>query len=281
MTADARLTIRDVASRTGVAVGTLRMWERRHGIPAPTRLASGHRRYGERDVELIRRIAAERDAGTPLALAVARTTRALDAAPTSLFAALRRQRPELAARTLRKATMTALSHAIEDESLSRAERPLLYASFQRERYYRHAEPRWRQLAAGAAVAAVFADFAEVRPARDGPWEIPVGAGEPLRREWAIVCYASGHAVCLAAWEPTTTDGASERDRLFEAIWSVEPGVVAQAARVCAALAAPHAPAVADATLARLEAEPAPTVADQLVLATAITGRVLSLIDGGA
>ena len=43
------LAIRDLVARTGVEQGTLRMWERRHGFPVPERLASGHRRYSERD----------------------------------------------------------------------------------------------------------------------------------------------------------------------------------------------------------------------------------------
>ena len=33
--------IGDVVERTGVAEGTLRMWERRYGFPKPARLASG------------------------------------------------------------------------------------------------------------------------------------------------------------------------------------------------------------------------------------------------
>ncbi len=44
-----------------------------------------------------------------------------------------------------KRTLIALSHAIEDECAARAERPLLFGSFQRERFYRDSEPRWREL----------------------------------------------------------------------------------------------------------------------------------------
>lgn len=51
-----RYRIRAVAELTGVAVGTLRAWERRYGIPAPARSDSAYRLYGEHDVALIRRL---------------------------------------------------------------------------------------------------------------------------------------------------------------------------------------------------------------------------------
>ena len=45
------LTIGQLAEACGIAPATLRMWESRHGFPEPQRLDSGHRRYGEQDVE--------------------------------------------------------------------------------------------------------------------------------------------------------------------------------------------------------------------------------------
>ena len=50
------LTTTQLAELTGVPAATLRMWEARHGFPAPGRLAGGHRRYGDRDVELVRAV---------------------------------------------------------------------------------------------------------------------------------------------------------------------------------------------------------------------------------
>ena len=57
------MSISDVVERTGVAEGTLRMWERRHGFPVPERLPSGHRRYSEEQVELVLRVLAARASG--------------------------------------------------------------------------------------------------------------------------------------------------------------------------------------------------------------------------
>jgi DICT domain-containing protein len=272
------LTIGQFVERTGVAEGTLRMWERRHGFPTPQRLPSGHRRYGEDDVELVRRVASERSAGVSLVAAIARA-RSLAASPLpSVYATLRRRRPDLEPRTLHKPTLLALTHAIEDESLSRAERPLLFASFQTHRFYRQAQARWRALSRGAELALVFADFDRVRTPRDGPAEIPVDRSQPLAREWTVVCCAAEHAVCLAAWEPPTAAAAgAPPNRVFESIWSVEPDVAWAAARICAELAAAQRPTLVDPVRRRLEFDPGPPALEQLRLATAITNRTLSYL----
>jgi MerR family transcriptional regulator, light-induced transcriptional regulator len=48
------LRIGEVARRTGVAVPTLRAWERRYGLLSPDRTEGGHRLYSERDIERVR-----------------------------------------------------------------------------------------------------------------------------------------------------------------------------------------------------------------------------------
>ena len=53
-----RYRIRAVALLTGVATATLRAWERRYGVPEPARSDKRYRLYSERDVALIRRMAA-------------------------------------------------------------------------------------------------------------------------------------------------------------------------------------------------------------------------------
>jgi DICT domain-containing protein len=270
-------SIGDVAQRTGVPEGTLRMWERRHRFLAPERLASGHRRYSERDVELIRRVAAERAGGVSLAIAIERATREPEPPATSLYARLRRRRPDLEPRTLPKRIMIALSHAIEDESLSRAERPVLFGAFQRERFYRGEEARWRELSLHAELAVAFADFPRPRFTRGAPAEIPIGRDSSLAREWAIVCDAPGHAACLIGWEPLSAAPPPDRGRSFEAVWSVEPEVVRDVARACAEIAAATQPALAARARSRLEAAAARPTSDQLRLATAITNRTLALL----
>lgn len=52
----AALPIGEVARRTGVAVATLRAWERRYGLLDPQRTDGGHRRYGSADLARVRRM---------------------------------------------------------------------------------------------------------------------------------------------------------------------------------------------------------------------------------
>lgn len=270
-------SISEVVRRTGVAEGTLRMWESRHGFPAPERLPNGHRRYSEGDIALVRQVGSERAGGVSLAVAIERAMRDLEPPGPSLYAALRRRHPELEPRTLPKRLMLALSHGIEEESLSRADRPLLFAAFQRERFYRQEQARWRELARTAELTLAFADFEQLRTPRGGPAEIPIAPDDPFAREWAIVCDAPGHAVCLAGWEPSSSTAAAESERFFEAVWSVDPEVVREAARLCAAIAAARQPELVSPIRARLDAPPALPTRDQLRLATAITNRTLSYL----
>src|ERR687898_2739632 len=69
------LPIKQVAERTGIAAGTIRMWEQRYGFPEPARTASGYRMYTDEDVDALRRVSTLRDAGlsVPAALERART----------------------------------------------------------------------------------------------------------------------------------------------------------------------------------------------------------------
>ena len=200
------LGIGEVVERTGVAEATLRMWERRYGFPTPERLASGHRRYSEHEIELIRAVAAKRAAGLALPVAIDQAQSEGSQPATSVYAALRRRRPDLEPRVLLKPLMLALSHAIEDEALARAQRLMLFGSFQRERFYRQAQLRWRELDRRAEVAVVFADFARVRTPRNGAVEVPVSREHPLNREWALVCEGQDFAMCVTGWEPPESAG---------------------------------------------------------------------------
>ncbi len=88
---------------------------------------------------------------------------------------------------------------------------MLFASFQRERFYDQERRRFRELSRGAALAVVFADFKQARERAGAPAEIPVDRTHPLTREWAIVCDAEHHAVCLAGWERPGRIRASATD----------------------------------------------------------------------
>ena len=153
------LAIKDVAERTGIAAGTIRMWEQRYGFPAPERTPSGYRRYTEEDVDALRKVLALRHRGlsVPAAISRAQDTGGASDHP-SIYAAVATQDPASRPLILRKATLIALSKAIEHEALALAAAPIVFATFQQERFYRRVERRYRRLAMHADAAAVFADF---------------------------------------------------------------------------------------------------------------------------
>ena len=275
------LSIREVARETGVTEGTLRMWEARYGFPVPQRLPSGHRRYTSDDVVQLRQVARDREAGLSMKAAIDRARELTSEPEASIFAGLRRRRPDLQPYLLPKRTLVGLSHAIEDECAARAERPVLFASFQRERFWRRAEPRWRDLALTAHSAIVFADFDRPRVPDDmrAPIELPVDRGDPFGREWSLVCDAPDYAAFLAAWERPGQHGIPDGDRRFEAIWSVEPQLVREAARISAGFVERIDPDLLRRFLPRLRDTPPPT-GDDLRLVGSLTNRMVAYVGEG-
>ncbi len=238
------LTTAQLAERTGLTAGTLRMWETRHGFPDPARLPGGHRRYAEADVERVRGVLRWRDQGLSLSAAIERVRDRHTPAVASVFAGLRRRRPEVAPTILPKPAVLALSHAIEDEYCAQAAGGVLIGSFQRERFYRQAQRRWRELARTAELAVALADFTRGADPGDGPIEVPVDRRHALAREWAVLISAGGVQACLAAWERPCRDEVPDAARHFEVLWSFEPDVVAEAADVAEELLWPRHPGVA-------------------------------------
>jgi DICT domain-containing protein len=251
------LTIRDVARRTGVPSGTLRMWESRYGFPVPRRLSSGHRRFTDEDCEAILRVVAERDRGLGLRAAIDRVLASPAEPDESLFATLRRVSPALPAQVLPKPALIALSHAIEDECCARAQRAVLFASFQRESFYRAAEARWQELARTADLAVAFAEFGRAKVRARGVCELPLPGDAPLRREWALICDGDQLSAALAGWEVTAERPVSDSERRFETVWTVDPEAVRHLARAAAALARRTAPELIEERAGRLSGQPAP------------------------
>jgi DNA-binding transcriptional MerR regulator len=65
-----RYTIQAAARLTGLKPSRLRAWERRYGVPSPTRRPNGHRLYAEYDLRLVRWLAAQTVAGLTIGRAV-------------------------------------------------------------------------------------------------------------------------------------------------------------------------------------------------------------------
>lgn len=65
--------IKTVERLTQIPTGTLRAWERRHGVVVPARTDSGHRVYSDADVAVLKRLKALVDGGLTIAEAVEMT----------------------------------------------------------------------------------------------------------------------------------------------------------------------------------------------------------------
>ncbi len=278
------LTIREVTGRTGVEAATLRMWEQRHEFPVPDRLPSGHRRYSHLDVELIRQVTRDREAGLELRTAIENVKRAARGErpvieDDSIYSGLRRRRPDLKSYTLTKSTLIAVSHAIEDECASASQRGLLFGSFQRERFYRQAQARWRDLAATAECAFVLADFDAVRRPDVGPVEVPIDSSEPVGREWSLVYDAPAFGAVLSGWERPGQDDLPDLERRFEALWSVEPELVRDASTVAYGIVERVAPDVVEG-IQDLLARPVEPQQPSLTQLTALTNRMVAYVGHG-
>lgn len=276
------LAIKDVAERTGIAAGTIRMWEQRYGFPVPDRTASGYRRYSHHDVEALRKVAALRHRGlsVPAAIQRARETDGVSDRP-SLYAAVASVDHGARPQVLRKSTLVALSRAIEHETLAHAAAPVLFGAFQRERFYRQVEPVYRRIAGQADAAAVFADFGELRHPAGGPVEIPVALQDALGNEWAVVVDAPGYSACLLAWEqpPRGGDEPADADRCFEAIWTLDARATRRAAQAAAQLVGRADPAYG-AELEQLLADRPLALEEPAHALTALTNRVVSYLEAG-
>lgn len=267
--------MKDMAARSGVSEGTLRMWEARHHFPQPARLPSGHRRYSELDVLRVRAVAHARRQGLSLPMAIGRAQAIGHDERPSVFGALRDRFPQLTAHTLPKVALVALSQAIEDECTSYGDRAILFGCFQHERFYRQVEPRWREMARTAEFAVVLADFRRKRRRKASPSEVPLRPDDALMREWVVVCESPRFAACLAGFERPGMPGVPRR---FETIWTFQAQPVREAARMCCELAARSAPEFV-AGLAEQLADPLPP-RDELRVAINLTTRmVLYVADG--
>jgi MerR family transcriptional regulator, light-induced transcriptional regulator len=275
------LAIGDVAEQSGLAAGTIRMWEQRYGFPAPRRTASGYRRYTGDDVELLRRVQAYRRRGlsVPAAIERARETAVASDLP-SLYAAVAGLERRAPPQVLRKSTMLRLSRAIEHETLAHAAAPVMFGAFQEERFYRRIEPRWRRLADHADACVVFADFGAVRRSAGAPVELPIDRTDALGNEWALIVDAPGFAASLLGWEQPPGAGEPELpdgERRFESIWTLDPAATRRAALIATRMAGDIDAAVG----AELEAWLAdrPLALEQPVPAlTALANRVVAYLE---
>lgn len=219
-----------LAARAGVTPGVLRTWENRYGFPAGDRSPSGHRRFTDTDVDLVRRVLEVRDGGLPLQVAIDTVVRDREVEDErSVFAAAAAAAPGVRPLRLGRRPLIAASHAVEDECLARGERAVVLGAFQLGHRYASSRHRWEELGRTAAWAAVVADFDDETGAdlTASPVRCQLPGDSPLRREWAVVGLGESYAALVAAWEVPSSGG----EPAYEAVISTHRAVVVAGARV--------------------------------------------------
>ncbi|MBO9999482.1 MAG: GAF domain-containing protein [Cyanobacteria bacterium SID2] len=159
---------------------------------------------------------------------------------TSILEDILRALPHLRSQVYFKSSLIALSHAMEDQVLACDDRPLVVASFQRERFYRIEANRYVKIAKSTphvyVLAAPETDFAN----RTLTYEtIAFGSSEPLSQEWNLVVLTPTYGTCLVCQERSIPDRDSswlnnstidiDPARRFEGIWTFDRSVTLLAA----------------------------------------------------
>jgi DICT domain-containing protein/signal transduction histidine kinase len=187
--------------------------------------------------------------------------------PTSVLEALLQVLPELRPSMFFKSSLTALSHAMEDQVLAGNDQPLVIASFQQERFYRQETSRYLRIAEHTqqvyVLAAPETDFSN----RTDRYEmVAFGPGDGLSQEWHLVVLGQRYASCLICRERTLADDLNslhpDQSRRFEGFWSLDRAVVTLAAQMLLARIQAYRPELAakiDQAQQQFALEPAPQI----------------------
>ena len=151
-----------------------------------------------------------------------------------LLATMPQVRPQL----YFKSSLTALSHAMEDQVLAGSDRPLVIASFQRERFYRQEAHRYLRIADRTnqlyVLAAPETDF----NSSSGQYEtVAFEPTDALSQEWHLVVLGQQYAACLICKERQFVSKNNapklhvDQSRRFEGIWTFDRPVVCKSAEL--------------------------------------------------
>ncbi|MBD6618809.1 GAF domain-containing protein [Komarekiella sp. 'clone 1'] len=164
---------------------------------------------------------------------------------TSVLSDLLKSLPYLRPQLYFKASLTALSHAMEDQVLAATlVQPLVIASFQRERFYRQEAHRYQRLALRSnqvyVLSAPETDFANSSEFYE---KVAFEPEDGLSQEWHLIVIADNYATCLVCRESLGSIAKNSQlpelspnldmdtARRFEGIWTSERGVSLKAAQL--------------------------------------------------
>ncbi|MDB9453212.1 DICT sensory domain-containing protein [Dolichospermum circinale] len=164
---------------------------------------------------------------------------------TSVLSDLLKSLPYLRPQLYFKASLTALSHAIEDQVLAaNLDQPLIIASFQKERFYRQEAHRYQRLGEKSKqVYVLSAPETEFAQAADDYEKIAFEPDDGLTQEWHLVVVADNYSSCLICRESLGSQSKNQHipemipsldmdtARRFEGIWTSEKGTCLKAAQL--------------------------------------------------
>ncbi|MEH2274295.1 MAG: DICT sensory domain-containing protein [Nostoc sp.] len=167
---------------------------------------------------------------------------------TSVLSDLLKSLPYLRSQLYFKASLTALSHAMEDQVLAGTlAQPLVIASFQRERFYRQEAHRYQRLALRSnqvyVLSAPETDFTNFTNSSEHYERVAFELNDGLSQEWHLIVIADNYATCLVCRESLGSIAKNKQlpelspnldidaARRFEGIWTSERGVSLKAAEL--------------------------------------------------
>ncbi|MFB2833503.1 DICT sensory domain-containing protein [Floridanema evergladense] len=148
--------------------------------------------------------------------------------------------PDLRPQMYFKSSLTALSHAMEDQVLASSDAPLVIASFQQERFYRQEAHRYQRIAQKSEqIYVLAAPETSFSSGYDRYEMVAFDPEDSLSQEWHLVVIGQQYASCLVCQEcSVATLSESEENlldidtsRRFEGIWTFDRQVAKKAAEL--------------------------------------------------
>ncbi|MGB3513795.1 MAG: DICT sensory domain-containing protein [Microcoleaceae cyanobacterium] len=156
----------------------------------------------------------------------------------TLLAELVQEVPQLRPQIYFKSSLTALSHAMEDQVLAGSDQPLVIATFQQERFYRQEAHRYRRIAKLTNQLYVLAaPETEFKNSSECHETVAFDSADSLSGEWNLVVLGQQYSSCLVCSERRGDRQANEpyerlamdQARRFEGIWTSDRQVCIYAA----------------------------------------------------
>ncbi|MCL2930922.1 MAG: ATP-binding protein [Trichodesmium sp. MAG_R03] len=156
----------------------------------------------------------------------------------SVLAELVLEVPQIKPQIYFKSSLTALSHAMEDQVLASSDRPLVIATFQKEHFYRQEAHRYRQIAnLTSQVYVLAAPETEFKNSSEYHETVAFNPRDALSREWNLLVLGQKYSSCLICNEYDNSGLVDEispfneidQVRRFEGIWTFDRQVCLQSA----------------------------------------------------